>query len=64
MINIDAQPQNADWLRTQRPDQNFRWRNEEDVRFWLAQQGMSVAAFKSTPMYQLNVKRLPFLRRL
>lgn len=64
MTNLDAQPQNADWLKLYRPEVSYGWRTKADVLAWLAETGLTVEQFKTMPIYRVNRARLPYLREL
>jgi len=57
----DQQLHNADWTKQ---SWDLPWRNVEDARAALEARGMSVAHFKTLPVYRLNVDRVPWLREL
>jgi hypothetical protein len=61
VINIDADPTNADWTKQ---TWDLGVDNVADLRKLLKQQGTTVAHFKTLPVYQRNVKKLPWLRGL
>ena len=59
-INIDADLENADWTKS-------TWdlpTEEVEFRAWLAQSGMTVAQFKSLPVYKSNRGKFPWLDNL
>lgn len=60
VFNIDADPDNANWLRTWAgmPD------TLEGLRAWLKRRQISPEAFKQSGRYIANVGRLPWLKEL
>lgn len=63
-INLDAEPENADWAKRtwDLPDIT----SADDLRKYLDDVGMTVAAFKRLPVYRWNVDQpgMEWLREL
>jgi hypothetical protein len=62
MIDLDENPDNADWLKGLR-----RWPlpdTLEGLRSYLKESGWPVEGFKATPLFRGWVERKPWLRDL
>lgn len=52
-MNLDAQPQNADWIRYRWPMPPYK---SKEFMKALEQGGTTLEQFKNTPMYQMAVR--------
>jgi hypothetical protein len=59
-INLDAS--DGDWIK--RAAWDLPASNVEELRAWLADQGMTVEEFKRLTVYRANFDRLPWLQEL
>jgi hypothetical protein len=60
-IYADASGENADCTKG---TWDLGLHTAEELRSWIAAQGMTVESFKRLPVYRRNVDHLPFLREL
>ena len=61
VFSPDATLHNADWTRQ---TWDLPVHNVEDLRKYLLQNKIDVSLFKQTPVYTLNVEKLPWLKQL
>jgi hypothetical protein len=55
VVNIDADPNNADWIKHPRDLPGVH--DAETLRQYLATVGMTIEHFKTLPIYQRNVNK-------
>jgi hypothetical protein len=60
-IDLDDTVANADWTKT---TWDLPANSLDELRRWLKHSGRTLEEFKTLPVYQHNVARLPWLRKL